>query len=106
MARFSAAGSSPRPSARASRSTRRPSATASYARVKDNLRRWHKAWHGWHGAKQERIGGQPCNCHIHSALLQPALEAEEAIWLAAGAAAAEPQEAHADQWAAAAAASA
>jgi|TARA_B110001469_G_scaffold89753_1_gene85184 hypothetical protein len=72
--------------------------------VEDNLRRWHKARHGWHGAKRERIGGQPCNCHIHSALLQPALEAEEAIWLAAGAAAAEPQEAHADQWAAAAAA--
>ena len=54
--------------------------------VEDNVRRWHKARRGWHGPSIAK--GQPCDCHIHSALHTPALEAEEALWLAAVAAAA------------------
>ena len=73
--------------------------------VTDNLRRWHLARTGWHNAKRLCVGGKPCSCHIHRGVPAPAEEEwEEAAWLAAGAAAAEPGEVHAEQWEAATAA--
>lgn len=73
--------------------------------VTDNLRRWHLARPGWHNAKRQRVGGKPCSCHIHRDVPAPEEEErEEAAWLAAGEAAAEPTEVHREQWEAATAA--